>query len=99
VAARRPHRISQSSRAQQGHLPRRPPRRLKSRSGASTATGATRHAILLAAHTILDRNVPYADLGPDYFHRRHNPEQQARRLVHQLERLGHTVSLQPAQAA
>jgi transposase len=38
--------------------------RLKSRSGASTATGATRHAILLAAHTILDRNVPYADPRP-----------------------------------
>lgn len=73
--------------------------RLKSRSGASTATGATRHAILLAAHTILDRNIAYAELGPDYFHRRHNPEQQTRRLVRQLERLGHTVTLQPAEAA
>jgi transposase len=73
--------------------------RLKSRSGAGTATGATRHAILLAAHTILDRNIAYAELGPDYFHRRHDPEQQTRRLVRQLERLGHTVTLQTAEAA
>jgi transposase len=73
--------------------------RLKSRRGASKATGATRHAILLAAYAILDRNVAYAELGPDYFHRRHDPEQQTRRLIRQLEHLGHTVTLQPAEAA
>ena len=73
--------------------------RLKSRRGASKATGATRHAILLAAHAILDRNVAYAELGPDYFHRRHDPEQQTRRLIRQLEHLGHTVTLHPAEAA
>jgi transposase len=73
--------------------------RLKSRRGASKATGATRHAILLAAHAILDRNVAYAELGPDYFHRRHNPEQQTRRLIRQLEHLGHRVTLQPAEVA
>ena len=38
--------------------------RLKSRSGASTATGATRHAILLAAHTILDATSPTQTSAP-----------------------------------
>ena len=39
----------------------------------------------------------YADLGPDHLARR-NPERQARRLVAQLERLGHTVTLQETAA-
>jgi len=37
----------------------------------------------------------YNDLGGDYYARR-NPERQTRRLVAQLERLGHTVTLEKA---
>jgi len=40
----------------------------------------------------------YADLGGDYYQRR-NPERQTKRLVAQLERLGHSVTLQEANAA
>jgi transposase len=87
-----------AARSKDTHLAARHAR-LKSRSGSSTATGATRHAILLAAYAVLERNVAYLELGPDYFHRRHNPEQQTRRLIRQLERLGHTVTLNPAEAA
>jgi hypothetical protein len=37
------------------------------------------------------------DLGPDHLARR-NPERQTKRLVAQLERLGHSVTLQEAAA-
>ena len=39
----------------------------------------------------------YREAGGDYFHRR-DPEHTTRRLVAQLERLGHTVTLQGAAA-
>ena len=39
----------------------------------------------------------YRDLGPDHFARR-NPERQTKRLLAQLERLGHTVTLQKVAA-
>jgi hypothetical protein len=40
----------------------------------------------------------YTDLGGDYFARR-DPERTTKRLVAQLEALGHTVILQDAQLA
>ncbi len=40
----------------------------------------------------------YNDLGGDYFQRR-DPDKTTKRLVTQLERLGHTVTLQEANAA
>ena len=40
----------------------------------------------------------YHDLGGDYFTRR-DPEKTTKRLVAQLERLGHAVTLQEANAA
>ena len=40
----------------------------------------------------------YNDLGGDYFQRR-DPHKTTKRLVTQLERLGHTVTLQEANAA
>jgi transposase len=44
---------------------------------------------------MLSRDEPYRDLGADWYARR-NDEAHTRRLVHQLERLGHTVILGPA---
>jgi hypothetical protein len=40
-------------------------------------------------------NVPYHDLGPDWNNRRRSTEQQTRRLVRQLERLGVNVTIEP----
>ncbi len=40
----------------------------------------------------------YNDLGADY-HARRNPERQTKRLVSQLEALGHHVTLQPTATA
>lgn len=50
---------------------------------------------------MLERNVPYDELGDDYFHRREREraDRYTRRLVRQLERLGHDVTLQPTTQA
>jgi len=75
--------------------------RIKGRRGASRATIATAHAILVSAYHMLERGVPYDELGDDYFHRRERDraDRHTRRLVHQLERLGHQVTLQPTPEA
>ena len=53
------------------------------------------HTILIAAYYMLRDNIAYHDLGGDYYARRSDPERLTRRLVAQLERLGHKVSLEP----
>jgi transposase len=70
--------------------------RLRGR-GHGKATVATAHSILVAAYHMLERGVPYQDLGDDYFHRRQaeHAERYKRRLVQQLQRLGHKVTLEP----
>ncbi len=54
--------------------------------------------MLTAAWHMLQTGELYNDPGGDFFARR-DPERTTRRLVAQLERLGHTVTLQPAEAA
>ena len=72
-------------------------RRKKAQGGHSKALGAVKHSILCAIWHMLQTGELYTDLGPDHLARR-NPERQARRLIAQLERLGHTVTLQEAAA-
>ena len=69
--------------------------RLMARRGRSRAQVAVAHSILVSAYYMLSRDEPYRDLGPDWLRRR-DDEAHARRLVSQLERLGHTVVLDPA---
>lgn len=69
--------------------------RLTSRRGRARAQLAVGHSILVSAYWMLTRDEPYQDLGPEWLARR-NDEAHARRLVAQLERLGHTVVLDPA---
>ncbi|MCU1605123.1 MAG: transposase family protein [Modestobacter sp.] len=69
--------------------------RLMARRGRSRAQVAVAHSILVSAYYMLSRDEPYRDLGPDWLRRR-DDEAHARRLVTQLERLGHTVVLDPA---
>jgi transposase len=68
--------------------------RLTKRRGAGRAQIAVAHSILVAAYHMLSRDQPYRDLGADWLARR-NDESHTRRLVAQLERLGHTVQLDP----
>ena len=73
-------------------------RRKKSQHGHGRALGAVKHSMICACWHMLSTGELYKDLGGDYLARR-NPERQTKRLVAQLERLGHTVTLQEASAA
>ena len=71
--------------------------RIKSRRGHAKATIATAHKILTAAYHVLQQGVPYHELGEEFFYRRdtENTERYRRRLIKQIERLGHKVTLEP----
>jgi transposase len=71
--------------------------RQRSRIGHGKAIGAVKHSIIVAAWHILTTGEVYNDLGPGYYRRR-DPERTTKRLLAQLERLGHTVTLQEAAA-
>lgn len=72
--------------------------RLRARRGHARARKAVEHSILVAAYHVLDRHVPYEDLGDDWFRRR-RPDAHARRLARQIEDLGFRVTIQPAEPA
>ena len=69
---------------------------IRGRRGEKKAIGATRHDILIAYYHIVHERVPFRELGPDWLARRHSPEHRTRRLVKQLEALGHNVTLEAA---
>ncbi len=69
--------------------------RLRPRIGHGRALGAVKHTILCSCWHMLTTGELYRDLGSDHFRRR-DPERQTRRLVAQLEALGHTVTLHEA---
>ena len=70
--------------------------RLRGRRGQGKATVAVGHSILVAAYYILERNVPYADLGGDWFIRRDTHERHAKKLVSELKALGYEVTIEHA---
>lgn len=72
--------------------------RLRGRLGHAKARKAVEHSMLVAAFHILDRRVPYEDLGADWFQKR-RPDAHARRLARQIEALGYRVTIEPAEAA
>ena len=69
--------------------------RLRGRRGSKKAAVAVGHSILVICYHVLERSVPYEELGEDCFDRRRSSEAYAKRLVRQLERLGHKVALEP----
>jgi transposase len=73
-------------------------RRKKPQLGHAKALGAVKHSMLCACWHMLSTGELYNDLGGDYFQRR-DPAKTTKRLVAQLERLGHIVTLQEATAA
>ena len=66
--------------------------RLKPRRGHKKALGAVKHTIIGAVWHMLSTGETYHELGGDYFIAR-DPARQTKRLVKQLERLGHHVTL------
>ena len=73
-------------------------RRLKTRRGHRRAIGAVKHSIIVASWHMLSTGEVYREAGGDYY-TRIDPDKQTKRLVAQLERLGHTVTLQQRAAA
>lgn len=69
--------------------------RLAKRRGMGRAQVAVAHSILVSAYYMLKRDEPYRDLGADWLARRQD-EAHTRRLVAQLEQLGHKVVIDPA---
>ena len=70
--------------------------RLTSRRGHNRAAVAVAHSILVSAYWMLVRDEPYCDLGAGWLDEPRRAEAHTRRLVTQLEHLGHTVVLDPA---
>jgi transposase len=68
--------------------------RLRGRRGHAKAITAVGHSMLTAAWHMLHNGELYRDLGGDYFTRQ-NPDRLTRRLIRQLEALGHHVTLTP----
>ncbi|MGA5135571.1 IS110 family transposase, partial [Streptomyces olivoreticuli] len=64
--------------------------RLMPRLGKKKALVALEHSMLTAVWHILAANVPYTDLGGDYY-ARHDPERAMRRITRQANALGFTV--------
>jgi hypothetical protein len=62
------------------------------------AATAVCHSMLIAVYYILQKQVPYHDLGADFYIRR-NQEAIQRRCIRQLHQLGFQVELKPTEAA
>jgi transposase len=72
--------------------------RLRGRRGHSKAVTAVGHSILTAAWHMLQTGELYNEPGGDYFTRQ-NPDRLTKRLVRQLEALGHHVTLEAREVA
>jgi transposase len=66
--------------------------RLRPRRGHKKALGAVKHSIICICWHMLTTGELYTDLGGDYFRKR-DPERTTKRLIAQLESLGHKVTL------
>lgn len=71
--------------------------RLRPRRGHKKALGAVKHSIIVSCWHMLTTGECYRDLGGDYFARR-DPVRATKRLVAQLEALGHAVTLEEVAA-
>jgi transposase len=69
------------------------------KNGKNKAIFAVGHTLLVIVWEMLTHETDYEDLGADYFDNRNEVEHYKRRLIHQLEKLGHKVTLEPAQPA
>lgn len=72
-------------------------RRFVKRMGKKKALIAVAHSLLTTIYHVLQKRLPYTDLGVDYFER-HQPETQTQKLVAKLEALGLKVTVEPKAA-
>jgi transposase len=71
-------------------------RQIAHRRGPNKAAVAVAHSLIDVIWHLLSTGERYTDLGVDYYQRRRDPERDTRRLLRQLEQLGHTVTLTPS---
>src|SRR5215212_8791690 len=71
-------------------------RQIARRRGPNKAAVAVAHSLLDLIWHLLSTGECFQDLGDDFFDRRRDPARETRRLVHQLEQLGYTVTLATA---
>ena len=75
-------------------------RRLARRRGKRKALAAIARSILVIIfHLLADPQARFRDLGPGYYDTCIDKQRKTRNLIRQLEALGHTVTLTPAEAA
>jgi transposase len=75
-------------------------RRLARRRGKRKALAAVARSILVIIfHLLADREARFRDLGPGWYDTHINAERKTRNLIRQLEALGHTVTITPADTA
>lgn len=67
--------------------------RIARRRGPNKAAVAVAHSMLETAWHLLTTGAFYQDPGADYFERRHDPAQEAKRLQRRIEALGFTVTI------
>ena len=72
-------------------------RQIAKRRGPNKAAVAVAHSLSDLIWHMLSTGECFHDVGDDYFQRRRDPEQDARRLVSQLEKLGFHVALTPSE--
>lgn len=71
-------------------------RRITSRGGPVKAMVAVEHAILIAIWNMITTGALYDDPGGDFYTRR-TPDKTKHRAIDQLQKMGYTVTLTPAQ--
>jgi transposase len=72
-------------------------KRLSGRRGAKRAIVAVAHSMVVSIYHMLSKNIPYKDLGPNWYDQV-NKEKVVKRSVKRLEKLGYVVQLEPIAA-
>ncbi|MGH9043172.1 MAG: IS110 family transposase [Acidimicrobiia bacterium] len=88
-----------ASHCKDGYLPaqyRRFKRRFGKKSESKAIFAVAHTMIVIIWHILASDTGVYEDLGSDHFERRNDAAARQRYLVHQLETLGHKVTLEPA---
>jgi transposase len=87
-----------ASHCKDGYLPAQYRRFLRrfDKKNENKATFAVAHTLIVIIWHVLHDGVDYDDLGGDYFEQRNDAAARQRYLVRELEKLGNTVTLQPA---
>jgi transposase len=70
--------------------------RIRGRRGPGRAAVAVGHSILVIAWHLLSTGETYTDLGSDFLDKRRTSTARQKRLIAQLEAMGHRVTLEPA---